>query len=393
MGKFDDLIYTIPVEHHNWDGYASPRAGFPGNTVMPRTHLYMGFSVATKEGVMEIPHMHHAIDEYLVFTGADLVNFFESFDAEIEVWLGEDPLNMEKITITKPTIIRVPPNLWHCPINFKRLGKPVCFIPLYLDGDWSKITQGTDETGRDTFTYEGGGFRRCVKDRSKKCIYCGQCFSEAAKEREDTGTTDDFLTPYYEMEKNNVRTGAYDKYVHTIEPEFHQWGETFANPRAGYPGIQVDKEARLYFGYDIMLKECPMDDAHIHHAVEEYLFFTGADLMDPFSSFDAEISIMIGDDPDNMEEYIITEPTVIRIPPNVWHCPIEFKRVGKPVNFMPIYPDGCWSKISRQFIKDDKTPTYVYEGVGLSRCRLNREEICTYCGKCYAMMLEEQNKQ
>ena len=142
-----------------------------------------------------------------------------------------------------------------------------------------------------------------------------------------------------------------------------------------------------------MLKPCPMDDAHIHHAIEEYLVFTGADLMDPFGSFDAEISIMMGEDPDEMQEYTINEPTVVRIPPNVWHCPIEFKRVGKPVNFMPIYPDGCWSKISRKYIENDKVPTYVYEGVGLARCRLNGEKLCTYCGKCYSMMLEKQDKR
>ncbi len=394
MGKFDKIIYTIPPEYHNWDGYASPRAGFRGNMVpgVERARANFGFSVSTKEGYMEIPHMHHAIDEYLVFTGADLVNFFESFDAEIEVWLGEDPLNMEKITITKPTIIRVPPNMWHCPINFKRLGKPVCFIPLYMDGDWSKVELRMTPDGREEYIYAGGGLRRCVKDRSKACTYCGSCFSEAAAEMAEEGSTDDFLKPYYEMEKNNVRTGKYDKLVYTIEPEYHQWGDTFTNPRGGYPGVKVDPEARVYFGYDIMLKPGPMDDPHMHHAVEEYLVFTGADLMDPFASFDAEISIMLGEDPDHMEEYTFTEPTIFRIPPNFWHCPINFKRIGKPVNFMPIYLDGCWTKIGREFIKDDKTPTYVFEGVGASRCRYDSEKLCVYCGKCFAEAKKAQEE-
>lgn len=392
MGRFDGLFYTIPVEHHNWDGYASPRAGFPGNDAMPRTHMYMGFSVAVKEGTMEVPHIHHAVDEYLVFTGADLVNFFDSFDAEVEVWLGEDPLNMEKITITKPTVIRVPPNLWHCPIRFKRVGKPVCFIPLYLDGDWSKITRIVDDGGMEAFQYEGAGLRRCVKDRSKKCVYCGRCFSEAAREQEERGAADDYIKPFYEMENTRNPTGLFNRFVYTMEPEYHEWGETFANPRAGYPGIQVDEEARVYFGYDIILKPCPMDEPHIHHAVEEYLIFTGADLMDPFRSFDAEITLMVGDDPDHMEEHVITEPTLVRIPPHVWHCPIEFKRVGKPVNFMPIYPDGRWSKISRQIIRDDGTPTYVYEAVGLARCRLDGGKTCTYCGKCYSMALDGRER-
>ncbi len=390
MGRFDHLIYTMPPEYHSWEGYASPRAGYPGHEVHPNSHLNMGFSVATKAEYMEVPHMHHAVDEYLIFTGADLVNFFESFDAEVEVWLGDDPLKMEKVTITKPTIIRVPPNTWHCPINFKRVGKPVCFIPLYLDGRWSKITRELDEKGREYFKYDGEGVRHCVYNPDEFCTYCGKCFSERAKEAEDAGTLEDFLKPYYEMAER-CRTGKFDALVHTFEPDYHQWGDCFANPRAGLAGTQEMEGARVYFGYDIMLKECVMDSPHIHHAVEEYLIFTGADLMDPFASFDAEITIMMGDNPDDMEEYTITEPCVIRIPPNFWHCPIRFKRIGKPVNFIPMYPDGCWSKITREF-KEDGTPRFIYEGVGLAHCRLKPEKICSYCGKCFSMMTEAQKK-
>ena len=123
-----------------------------------------------------------------------------------------------------------------------------------------------------------------------------------------------------------------------------------------------------------MTKSFVLDDAHFHHAVEEYLIFTGADLMDPFQSFDAEISVMLGEDPDHMEEYTITAPSVVRIPPNLWYCPVNFKRVGKPVNFMPMYPDGTFSRISRQFIKGDGTATYVYDAVGLGRFRYDPEK-------------------
>ena len=381
MGKYDRLIYTIPIEHHNWDHYVSPRCGYPGTSVDPEATLNYGFSVAYDENVMEEPHMHDAKEEYLFFTGADLENFFESFDAEVEVWLGDDPRHMEKITLTKPSIIRVPPKLWHCPINFKRVGKPVCFVPLYLDGGWCKITRQETPDGREMYLVDGEGLRHCVYDMEKLCVYCGKCFSEAAKETEHP-TVEQYLAPYREMEKA-PRTGKYDKYVYTFEPEYHKW-DALVSPRAGYDGEAISPGAKLYFGYDIVKKPFVLDDAHFHHAVDEYLMFTGADLMNPFESFDAEITIMLGDDPDHMEEYTITEPTVIHIPPNFWHCPIDFKRVGKPVNFMPIYPDGTFSRISRQFIKDDKTPTYVYDAVGLACCKYDPEKKCEYCGKCFS---------
>ncbi len=89
-----------------------------------------------------------------------------------------------------------------------------------------------------------------------------------------------------------------------------------------------DVWANSIFGFSVTYDENVMEEPHMHDAKDEYLFFTGADLMDPFKSFDAEISIMLGEDPDHMEEYTITAPSVVRIPPNFWHCPVNFKRVG-----------------------------------------------------------------
>ncbi|MBR6951077.1 MAG: hypothetical protein IKH56_05030 [Oscillospiraceae bacterium] len=391
MGKYDHLVYNMPPEYHNWDKYASPRCGYRGTAIDPAAKMYGGFTVCIKEDVMEVPHMHHAVDEYLVFTGADLEHFFESFDAEIEVWLGDDPRRMEKVTITEPTIIRVPPNLWHCPINFKRIGKPVCFIPLYLDGNWSKITRIVDQNGREDFRYEGADLRHCIYDDMKKCTFCGKCFSQMAKEAEAAGQDPggDMLAPFYEMEKKYPRTGDYDRYVYTIKPEYHKWtGDLdgfMTNPTAGFRGEDAMPGSNVYFGYDVILREGQMDEAHIHHAVEEYLIFTGADLTDPFASWDAEVSIMLGEHPDEMEEYTFTSPTIVRIPPNFWHCPIRFKRVGKPVNFIPMYPDGTWSKIFPRVIESTGETIYEYQGTQLLRCRLNSNEKCSFCGRCWTM--------
>jgi hypothetical protein len=37
----------------------------------------MDFTSITKELAMEVPHTHHAVDEYIVLTGADMNSFFE----------------------------------------------------------------------------------------------------------------------------------------------------------------------------------------------------------------------------------------------------------------------------------------------------------------------------
>jgi len=366
LGKYDDLVFTIPKEFHDWYGFASPRGFFRGTTMMPKARVYMDFTAVTKELVMEVPHTHHAVDEYLVFTGADLNNFFE-FDAEVDVWLGEDPERLELFTITEPTIIRVPPKLYHCPVNFRRISKPIMFSAVYLDGDWSKINRRVNAEGREEFTYDGAGIRRCVKNRAQECVYCGQCFSEAMKEflekAKEESAGDERLLPFYEMAKL-PRTGKYDKYVYTFKPEAHN-NPNFLSPRAGFRGWSEMEESRLWYLYNLVQRECTVGELHMHHAVEEYLFFTGADITD-FFNFDAEVEIQLGEDPDHLETYTITEPTVIRIPPKLWHGPVTFKRVGAPINFMPFYPAGNYGRVIRQ-TQTDGSSHYLYKGTDLPK--------------------------
>lgn len=371
MGKYDDLIFKIPQEFHNWYGFATPRGFFRGTTMMDKAKIYLDFTSITKELVMEVPHTHHAVDEYIVLATADFGNFYDGFDAEIDIWLGEDPERLEMFTITEPVIIRIPPKLYHCPINFRRIGKPVLFSAMYLDGDWSKITPRINAEGQEEFQYDGAGVRRCVNDRSKECIYCGACFSEkikdfAEKSKEDESAenpSEAMLAPYYAMNQY-PRTGKYDKYVFSFKPEYHE-DERFLSPRTGFRGVSELEQSRLWTLFDIVQNECTVGETHMHHAVEEYLFFTGVDITN-FFEFDAEIEVMLGDDPDNMESYIITEPTVIRVPPNMWHGPVKFRRIGAPINFMPFYPSGNYGRIVRE-LKADGTPAYIYKGNDLPK--------------------------
>jgi hypothetical protein len=363
MGHYDELVFKIPVENHNWYGNVSPRGFFRGTTMMEKAHLYMDFSAINKPYPMEVPHTHHCADEYLVFSGANIEDFFD-FDAEIEVWLGDDAENMEMFTLTEPTIIRVPPKLYHCPVNFKRVGAPIVFSAVYLDGDWSKINRAVGDDGREVFTYDGAGIRRCVYDRAKECIYCGKCFSKTLKEFEENReadkpasppSTEELMKPYYEMAKK-PRTGKYDKYVMSFRPEAHA-DERFVSPRAFFNGTDSMAESRLRYGYTAVKKPCELAPVHMHHAVEEYLWFTGSDIT-KFFEMDAEIEVSLGATPEDMETHKITEATIVRVPANMWHS-VRVTRLGKPFQFMPFYPSGEYGKIE---LKDGK---YVYSGTDL----------------------------
>jgi hypothetical protein len=80
--------------------------------------------------------------EFLWFSGADAVDPWGSFDAEIEVMVGEEPDHMEKITFDRPGVVAIPPKMWRGAVNIKRAGKPVCFMPWYPhNNERYKITQ------------------------------------------------------------------------------------------------------------------------------------------------------------------------------------------------------------------------------------------------------------
>jgi hypothetical protein len=80
----------------------------------------------------EVPHKHD-YDQFLCFLGTP--EDVRVFDAEVEIWLGEEK---EKHTITESTIVHVPAGLLHCPMNYKRISKPIMLINITLGGEYVK---------------------------------------------------------------------------------------------------------------------------------------------------------------------------------------------------------------------------------------------------------------
>jgi len=177
FGKYSDLFYEFVPQYTSWGDWChSPQAYFRGDADIPGSKYNVGFQVFTAPVYLERePHFHRE-EEYLIFMGTKLPNVFD-FDAEIEFYMGEDLDDMEKIVITKPTIIRVPRGMWHCPLNFKRVDKPVWFQAAFMAGKFGSIKPRTDAEGNTIYVYEGDEVRKCVFDKQKKCDYCGKCFS------------------------------------------------------------------------------------------------------------------------------------------------------------------------------------------------------------------------
>lgn len=76
-------------------------------------------------------HVHDADELFFIF-GGNPQNFYD-FDAEIEIYLGEE---REKHIINTTSIVYIPKGLLHAPIAITRVGKPfqwmhVLFAPKY----------------------------------------------------------------------------------------------------------------------------------------------------------------------------------------------------------------------------------------------------------------------
>jgi uncharacterized RmlC-like cupin family protein len=107
---------------------ASPQTYFRGASALPGASATIGWQVFTAPVCWETPHIHK-YDEFLIFLGAELPDLCSSFDAEIDLWMGEE---MEKHTITSTTVVFIPKGVQHAPLNFRAIRKPVLFHALYL---------------------------------------------------------------------------------------------------------------------------------------------------------------------------------------------------------------------------------------------------------------------
>ena len=180
--------------------------------------------------------------------------------------------------------------------------------------------------------------------------------------------------------------GRYDHLIHAFEKEYNgtRWGDFMPEYQAYFRGKGCMAEANFYASYRCYMKEAFVDRESNFHSEEEFLCFTGHDMADPFGSFDAEMRFWIGEDLDHMEEHVITEPTIVRIPPYWWHCPLEFRRVTKPVYLEVIHLRGEFGTFQYREIDGEKK--LVYTGfttfTGRQPCVKNASKACDFCGAC-----------
>jgi len=92
-----------------------------------------------------VPFIHakgshkHEFPQYIIFMGGDITNLTD-LGGEIELTLSEDGKNLEKHIITRATTVYIPPGLFHGPLIYKKVTKPILFIDLYFAKQYERKT-------------------------------------------------------------------------------------------------------------------------------------------------------------------------------------------------------------------------------------------------------------
>lgn len=177
---YEKLVFPFPMENNEVvaegddPGFViKPQAYFRGASQIPGSQFNVGFQIFVKPFFLDRNPHRHPQDEYLIFLGGTFPNVFD-WDADIEFTLGQVGVDAEVFHITQPTIIRVPANVYHCPLNFKRIDKPVffqaaCMMPMF---------GGIYDTPKGPVEMFYNGPVPCKYNANKKCDSCGKCIEE-----------------------------------------------------------------------------------------------------------------------------------------------------------------------------------------------------------------------
>lgn len=178
--KFGKLVFEFPEENNEVvaegdpdDFVVHPQAYFRGASQIPGSEFNSSFQIFVKPFFLDRVQHRHPKDEYLVFLGASFPNVFD-FDAKIEFTLGKGE-EAETFVVDRPTIIRVPAGMYHCPLNFKEINKPVMFLAMCMMPMFGGIYDLPDGTTAEMY-YNGP--MQCKYNENKKCDSCGKCLQE-----------------------------------------------------------------------------------------------------------------------------------------------------------------------------------------------------------------------
>ena len=142
--------------------------------------------------------------------------------------------------------------------------------------------------------------------------------------------------------------GKYDKYI--IHPPYMQImagddgrivfnGKMVHNKELGYP---------MTLGLQFITAPMVSDNPCHTHNFDEFLCWYGGNPKDP-DDFGAEVILYMGEE---LEKYVFTRPTIVYLPPDLPHCPLEIVNVRSPIIQVEIMLTGPGGTRDVYFDKD-----------------------------------------
>jgi hypothetical protein len=122
-GKYDKYVISKPVA----SGGFGPEFVYTGDKEYKSNFTIM-FLRITEPTLMEEYAHSHDFDMYLYFMSFDPDNMGD-LGAEIEIGLGPE---REIHKITTPTTVYIPAGMIHCPLEFKKVTKPILLVHCTL---------------------------------------------------------------------------------------------------------------------------------------------------------------------------------------------------------------------------------------------------------------------
>jgi hypothetical protein len=237
------------------------------------------------------PTHKHIFSEYFFFFGSG--SCMNEFDADVEFSFGEQ---REKQLINSPTIIVAPPLVYHCPLNYVAVRKPFYCLEAFMATTRTEIKIEDEKDSVEVKIPELNYKRYAIKD-----VVAG-----------------------------------------------NKWGGEGVSLRK-VPADLIPAGAKMNLWVTIVKKPYLFHEPVHKHTFTEFFYFFGANPMD-MNEFDAEVEYSFGEE---REKHLITEPTIVAIPPGVYHCPLNFRKIGKPMYCLEAFLTPEYSGIN---LEDAKKP-------------------------------------
>jgi hypothetical protein len=256
-----------------WGGESIGFGPGPHDVIPANAKMSLGITAVRKPYMFHEPLHKHLFTEYFYFFGSNPMNMHE-FDANVEYTFGPE---REKHVMTSPTIVTAVPGVYHCPLNYARVGKPIYCLEAFM-------TSG----------------------------YSGVDFGEDLKE---------------------IRTDEpnYDRYFINGVVRDNKWGGQGIGLNT-VPEHIIPAGARINLNLSVVRKPYIYSDTTHKHNFTEFYFFFGSNPMD-LKEFDGEVEFSFGPE---KEKYVVAAPTIVVVPPGEFHFPLNFARIGKPIYFLEV---------------------------------------------------------